>query len=668
MEKNELINIKESLEKMIYTAEKLMKYFDVFQRKSDDIFQQIKMKYISTDERYYKNFIETLLVKSDEVKTIISDISTVLVSITELRLEDTSLQYKSFLVNEIVNYNWSQMSYLDDHSIKCVINFINKLDNQPIIYTNEDHQAVDVLNWIMLYYKQHLVLLQNKISSVKIFDKIKDINNNIVLIGANGSGKSTFARNLRGKLSDNTTILSAQHLLVYIKPETISINNREIDLVHNFQSSDKLGSDPNLMNLFSKDFNNLVSALFAENGEREHNYYVANEERKDSILINTIRIWETIIVHRKLKYSKHCINVSTLDGIIYDFNFLSDGEKAVFYYIAHVLLAKQDSYIIVDEPESHLHLAICNKLWDLLEEERKDCKFIYLTHNLDFATTRNDRIILWNKKFTPPSEWDVIKLEPNECIPERLLMEILGSRKSILFCEGDNKTSLDFKLYSILFRNYTIIPVGGHLNVINYCMAYNQNKEMYGQEAIGIIDGDCHLPKQIDKWRENKIYTLAINEIENLLCDEMILISAAKRFCSKENAIERFKSNFFDELQKDKERQAVWFANNIINSKFKDNMLKEKRELNSLKAELQDIISENLVQKNYDERLNKLEQVINEKDFVGALKICDFKGKLIGSIAREIVSDYKDRIITHISSDSNLQENIKIKYFSFLNK
>lgn len=205
------------------------------------------------------------------------------------------------------------------------------------------------------------------------------------------------------------------------------------------------------------------------------------------------------------------------------------------------------------------------------------------------------------------------------------------------------------------------------MNVINYYMAYNKNKKTYGQEAIGIIDGDCHIQEQIDKWKNNKIYTLTINEIENLLCDEMILISAAKQFCSKPNSVEIFKSNFFDELEKDKERQAVWFANNIINNKFKDNMLKEKRDLSSLKTELQDIISGNLVQKNYDKRLKELEELIKNNDFVGALKICDFKGKLISNIAREIVGDYKDRIITHISSDNNLQEKIKMKYFSFLN-
>lgn len=667
MGETDLRNILTSFKKMKGVTQRLISYLKIFQSNSDFIYTQIKTSDLIINQEEYRRFIESIPHKLSMLNSICIDLDELIDNISTLELDEITLHYKNFLRNEIVNSNWNNLVYTDDYSYRIITNFINKINDTSITYSNEDHNAIEYLNKVRGYIEKHLILLQNKISGIKVFDKVKAIENNIVLIGANGSGKSTFARNLRGKLSDNITILSAQHLLIYTKPKTISLDNSEIEAVYNFQSSSKLGSDSNLVNLFSNDLNNLISALFSENGDREHYYYVGKEDKQDSMLIKSIKIWNEIIIHRRLEYSRHCINVSTLDGITYDFNYLSDGEKAVFYYIAHVLLAKKDSYIIIDEPESHLHLAICDKLWDLLEQERRDCKFIYITHNLDFATTRNNKVILWNKKFIPPSEWDVSMLEQDEHIPERLLMELVGSRKDILFCEGNDKTSLDYKLYSILFPQFTIIPVGGHLNVINYCMAYNKNKTIYGQEAIGIIDGDCHLLEQTNKWHNNKIYTLQVNEIENLLCDEFILRSAAKRFCSKENAIENFKTKFFNELKKDKTQQAVWFANNTINNYFKQNMLKEKKELSSLKSELTNVVNEDMVQQNYDYRLEEIEKFINTENFIGALKICNFKGKLIGYIATEIVDDYKERIFTHISTDKNLQEEIKEKYFSFLN-
>ena len=54
------------------------------------------------------------------------------------------------------------------------------------------------------------------------------------MIGANGSGKSTFARQLNGKLSNNIVILSAQHLLYYTKRKTISATGDELDKVRAF--------------------------------------------------------------------------------------------------------------------------------------------------------------------------------------------------------------------------------------------------------------------------------------------------------------------------------------------------------------------------------------------------------------------------------------------------
>lgn len=85
------------------------------------------------------------------------------------------------------------------------------------------------------------------------------------------------------------------------------------------------------------------------------------------------------------------------NGEEYDFNDLSDGERTVFYYIGHVLTSRENAYIIVDEPENHMNSGLSRRLWNRLEEIRDDCKFIYITHDLEFATTRLQSVILWNK-------------------------------------------------------------------------------------------------------------------------------------------------------------------------------------------------------------------------------------------------------------------------------
>ena len=74
---------------------------------------------------------------------------------------------------------------------------------------------------------------------------------------------------------------------------------------------------------------------------------------------------------------------------------LSSGEKAVLYYIAGVLFAMPNAVILVEDPEFYLHHSIMKSLWDSIENLRKDCTFVYLTHDLDFAASRVESTCIW---------------------------------------------------------------------------------------------------------------------------------------------------------------------------------------------------------------------------------------------------------------------------------
>lgn len=63
-----------------------------------------------------------------------------------------------------------------------------------------------------------------------------------------------------------------------------------------------------------------------------------------------------------------------------------------FYLIGEVLCAPENSIIIIDEPEMHIHVSLIKHLFDLIETERPDCAFIYLTHSMDFAFSRQSAI------------------------------------------------------------------------------------------------------------------------------------------------------------------------------------------------------------------------------------------------------------------------------------
>ena len=512
--------------------------------------------------------------------------------------------FKKFLQNEFVSFDWNTLSLANESIKTAILAFMQRQVSDKLIISPTDTNTIRWIRQLPHNYHEHVTNFERKFAQFQIFNKIKWINNNIVMIGANGSGKSTFARQLKGKISSNVSILSAQHLLIYRKADSIPTGKNEIAKIQSFQKSNKLSSDSDFSNLIGNDMNQLITALIAEHTDRAYEHF-DGAPKKESFLNKVVSIWAELLEHRELLIERGFLSVKPSTTPKYDFNNLSDGEKAVFYYIGHVLLVEQDSYIVIDEPENHLNLAICNKLWDKLENERPDCKFIYLTHNLDFAVSRTNTTVIWNKQFTAPDIWDFEIIESDDTMPDTLLMEVLGSRKNICFCEGKDKSYLDYKLYSVLFPEYTIIPVGGHLDVINYTNAYNKSSVCVNR-AIGIIDGDCHLDAQIAKWQQHQVYTIPINEIENLLCDPLILEKATSTFMSGDNAVQNFYNEFWTQLERKKNMQTVWYINNILNNRFKDHFLHEKSDLEILKTELQQITSTEEIDSEYEARLHTL--------------------------------------------------------------
>ena len=178
---------------------------------------------------------------------------------------------------------------------------------------------------------------------------------------------------------------------------------------------------------------------------------------------------------------------------------------------------------MVDEPETYLNPSLTNILWDILLKQRCDCQFILITHSIDFVLGRNFEKIAWIKKFEYPETWDFDFVDNSFELPKTLMTEVLGSKKPIAFCEGDDKSSRDYQVYrAILEDKYTVIPVGGHLEVIKNCDVINQSRWL-SQESIGIIDGDNFSEEKIQKLRGKNVYVLPFNEIEMFLVSEEIM-------------------------------------------------------------------------------------------------------------------------------------------------
>lgn len=644
-----------------------------FWSSNNDYIEKIIVHYFSFFNP--QNYIQNKLHYDNLVKDVIlSDTRQIKENLEKLSEE---LQNSEYVDNylELLNKQLSLNSqFQNQYSILESLNTFNEnIDMQKLI----DNEQISEINQNIFNHfsqsitsiRQNLQITSQSLSSVEFFDLLKNRNENLILIGANGSGKSTFSRqiknNIKQQYSSFVAVIPAQKTFGVNKNNSIPLKAQAHAQFTQSHTHDKLFKDTNEMGFANNEFGQMINFLIAEHQEvanKTHtNYNQTDFEKESSILENVISIWEDIITHIKLKYDgQGNIKAKPENGNEYDFMGLSDGEKNIFYCIASVLLVDTDGYIIVDEPENHLNMSIVNKLWNKLENERSDCQFVYLTHNPSFAIGRSQAKILWIKKYTPPSHWEYVEISTNDNLPQELIIELVGSKKNILFCEGE-RDSYDYKLYSVLFKNNTIIPVGGHQKAIDYCKAFNDNINMFNTEAIAIIDKDFYEDDEITAWKQNKVYTLDTMEVENILCDDDILKEVQSKVHATEDDYNKAKEQIFLHIQSTKDKQSMEYTR-FKTDKILNSLVGKSSAPKELKEQLERAINILSPQSFYEEHTQLLDVICDTKDYDRALKHYNNKG-MISFVGDKILKEYKNRVISFIKESEALQQKIIDKYF-----
>jgi len=362
--------------------------------------------------------------------------------------------------------------------------------------------------------------------------------NNIVIIGANGSGKTRLGAWIETNMQNNLAVhrISAQRALNI--PDFAQIKNLEQAermLFYGLENQEgnvghkrghRWGGDPEIHML--NDYNQLLSTLFARTTKRDREHSKATKasqayvEVDDAPIDVIIQLWQDIMPQREVSFEDGKVMVSKVGQAEYHGKQMSDGERVTLYLIGQCLCAPDNSIIIIDEPEIHLHKSLMSRLWNKIEEICPNKLFVFITHDLDFAASRKDAKKLWIRNYDGAANWIWQEVPEIETIPENLVIEIIGNRKNIIFCEGE-KASYDTVLYQAAFPEYHIVPRGGCEKVIESTKAVRANPSLHHLQAFGIIDSDYRTEEEIIALRDADIYTINVAEIENLFCIEPIL-------------------------------------------------------------------------------------------------------------------------------------------------
>lgn len=217
---------------------------------------------------------------------------------------------------------------------------------------------------------------------------------------------------------------------------------------------------------------------------------------------------------------------------IYSYAKMSDGERTALIFAAEVTSAKPKTIFIIDEPELHLHPSIVISLIRALVLDRADCGFVICTHELLLPqAVQNSQVILvrectWESDTV--TNWDIDLIENKDEIAEWLWVDVVGSRRIVLFVEGDEQ-SLDQPLYSILFPNATVRPCRSCKDVIEAVRGLNAMESKHRIKAFGLIDGDGMSQTTIERFQKDYIYPLPVYSVESLIYSEECMSAVSER-------------------------------------------------------------------------------------------------------------------------------------------
>lgn len=360
--------------------------------------------------------------------------------------------------------------------------------------------------------------------------------NAVVIIGANGSGKSRLGAWIEQNNVSKVHRVGAQRSLTfgtyiqqkgYEQSTNLLMYGSENPQTEHDARWKWDGEKYNYVTSMLDDYECVLSALNALKIQQEETYIeqCKNMEREgmqhnpvpENVVDVLKRIWCEVFPHREIDVKDGKVIARCKRGgqtFEYKGREMSDGERVALYLMAQALCVPSSKTIIIDEPEIHLHPSIMNRLWTCIEKERQDCLFIYITHDTRFAANHSGSKKIWIKEFDGQHwMWEEIK---DSMLPEQMLLDILGNRKPVLFVEG-TADSYDTKLYSEVFKNYHVVPCGSCSCVISWTKAMRDTIQLHDFDCYGIIDRDYRSEYEIESYKTEGIYTIAVAEVENLL-------------------------------------------------------------------------------------------------------------------------------------------------------
>ncbi|MDE6464867.1 MAG: DUF4435 domain-containing protein, partial [Muribaculaceae bacterium] len=299
------------------------------------------------------------------------------------------------------------------------------------------------------------------------------------------------------------------------------------------------------------------------------------------------------------------------------------------YYTGGVLYAPAHSTIFVDSPELFLHPTLTTSLWNRLENLHNDCTFCYTTHDPEFASSRNGAQFVWVRDCDSTADtWDYDILPAGNGITNDIYLTLTGSRKPVLFIEGEPR-SIDARLYPLIFPDFTVRSLGSCNKVIEATRTFNDLSGFHKMDSMGIVDRDRRNDDEVAYLRRKRLMVPEVAEIENIfILEDIIAAMAHKAGKDSARAVSKVRKAVMSLFRAELHSQALMHTRHRVKRTVEYRVDARFDNIDSLEQHLAGLVDEMAPRRVYEDFCKEFHRMLDEGDYNAVLRVFNQKSML----------------------------------------
>lgn len=488
----------------------------------------------------------------------------------------------------------------------------------------------------------------------------------ITIIGGNGAGKSRFMEEMISLCGERAFCMSA--LSAFFPEREESTMPGSIDSLYRKAVKEQSYMRTDAVSELDK----IVYMLFADELEslldiKERNDTAGKRIKIEATKLDILRKhWEKIFPGNRIKRMKGHLMFSTSSGDdLISTQRLSQGERAVLYYLGGVMYARPEAVIFVDSPSLFVHPSALASLWNTIEALRPDCTFVYNSVDEDFISSRVNNTCIWVKRFDSERNlWDYDIIDATSRA-EDLMVELAGARRPVLFIEGDAMHSIDMRLYSLVFSDMIVRPLGSCNKVIETTRAFNDLQSMHHLQSMGIVDRDRRSDVEVEYLRRKNIMVPDVAEIENIfLLPDVIKIMARHRGRDANKIMRRVEKEVIRMFKRHGEEQALQHVRHKVKRDVECKIDARFSCITALETHLRTLINKLQPRMHYNRLRQEFAVMVRDYDYEGVLRVFNHKPMLPDSGVHLLLGfrskeEYIGGVLELLKSHGKAAENLR---------